>query len=182
MKLSLRAYAKHRGVSDTAVRKAIKSGRITVQADHLIDPDVADEQWNKNTDPSKVRSSGQRSNASITEHPETDCTGALDMTYEQAKLAHEVLKAEIGNLELKILNGELIDRKKALEKVFVLARRERDVWINWPARVSAALAVELQVEEHALYTALTDAVRDELMQRVTYHRGQHELQSGEDGE
>ncbi len=38
MGVSLRAYVKHRGVSDTAVRKAIKSGRIQA-ADGAIDID-----------------------------------------------------------------------------------------------------------------------------------------------
>ena len=37
MLLSLRAYAKHRGVSLTAVQKAIKSGRVTTTADGKID-------------------------------------------------------------------------------------------------------------------------------------------------
>ncbi|TCP01019.1 hypothetical protein EV676_1301, partial [Caldimonas thermodepolymerans] len=33
MGLSIRAYARHRGVSDTAVHKAIRTGRITPEAD-----------------------------------------------------------------------------------------------------------------------------------------------------
>ncbi len=50
MLLSRRDYAKHRGVSDTAVRKAIESGRITLVNDK-IDPDKADKEWDKNTNP-----------------------------------------------------------------------------------------------------------------------------------
>jgi len=42
MGLSIRAYARHRGVSDTAVHKAIRAGRITPEADGTIDPDKAD--------------------------------------------------------------------------------------------------------------------------------------------
>ena len=37
MGISIRAYARHRGVSDTAVRKAIKTGRITKERDGSID-------------------------------------------------------------------------------------------------------------------------------------------------
>ncbi|GIU75803.1 MAG: hypothetical protein KatS3mg004_2890 [Bryobacteraceae bacterium] len=47
--LSLRAYAKHRGVSLAAVQKAIHSGRITPTADGLIDSDRADAEWNAKT-------------------------------------------------------------------------------------------------------------------------------------
>jgi hypothetical protein len=39
MGVSIRAYARHRGMADNAVRKAIKAGRITPEAmDQLILP------------------------------------------------------------------------------------------------------------------------------------------------
>ena len=43
--LGLRAYARHRGVSLTAVQKAIHSGRIPTTADGKIDSDRADAEW-----------------------------------------------------------------------------------------------------------------------------------------
>ena len=49
--LSLRGYAKHRGVSLKAVQKALASGRITKRDDGLIDPDVSDVNWARNTGP-----------------------------------------------------------------------------------------------------------------------------------
>ena len=45
MGLSLRAYARHREVSDAAVRKAIATGRITPEADGTVDPARADAEW-----------------------------------------------------------------------------------------------------------------------------------------
>ena len=45
MGLSIRAYARHRGVSHVAVKKAIDTGRITQLPDGTIDPVVADAQW-----------------------------------------------------------------------------------------------------------------------------------------
>ena len=44
MGLSIRAYARHRGVTDTAVHKAIRSGRIQALPDGTIDADQADAQ------------------------------------------------------------------------------------------------------------------------------------------
>ncbi|MBU9710113.1 hypothetical protein KSP24_24875 [Paenibacillus sp. AK121] len=55
MGLSRRQYAAHRGVSHTAVAKAIASGRITPEADGSIDADKADAQWDAKTDPTKQR-------------------------------------------------------------------------------------------------------------------------------
>jgi hypothetical protein len=54
--LSQRAYAKHRGVSHTAVQKAVRYGRITT-IDGKLDPDVADREWRENVDLTKPRNS-----------------------------------------------------------------------------------------------------------------------------
>ena len=50
MYLSQRAYARHRDVSETAVRKAVKAGRISKNKDGKIDPLIADKEWIENTD------------------------------------------------------------------------------------------------------------------------------------
>lgn len=60
MGMSRRAYAAHRGVSDTAVRKAIASGRITLEPDGTIDPVKADAKWDLQTDPAKQRGADSR--------------------------------------------------------------------------------------------------------------------------
>ena len=70
-------------------------------------------------------------------------------TFLQAKTANEVLKAQERRLRLQKLKGELIDRARALSLVFRLARQERDVWVNWPARAAALMAADLGVEQPA---------------------------------
>jgi hypothetical protein len=50
-RLSIRAYARRRGVSHTAVQKAIKEGRISRGDDGKIDPVKADREWGANTIP-----------------------------------------------------------------------------------------------------------------------------------
>ena len=50
MGMSRRQYAAHRGVSHTAVGKAISSGRISLEPDGSIDPVTADRQWDAQTD------------------------------------------------------------------------------------------------------------------------------------
>jgi hypothetical protein len=43
--MSRRRYAAARGVSEAAIRKAVRAGRIEPTADGLIDPDQADANW-----------------------------------------------------------------------------------------------------------------------------------------
>ena len=59
MGLSRRAYAKHRGVSEKAVRKAIETGRILVEPDGSIDVLKADQAWEHNTDPARKKAAKQ---------------------------------------------------------------------------------------------------------------------------
>ena len=49
MGVSLRAYARMRGCSLTAVQKAIASKRISTLPDGTIDPERANQDWEKNT-------------------------------------------------------------------------------------------------------------------------------------
>src|SRR3989304_739104 len=59
--ISLRAYAKHRGVSLPAVQKAIRAGRITTTPAGKIDSARADADWERNTTPPTMRAdSGSR--------------------------------------------------------------------------------------------------------------------------
>jgi hypothetical protein len=58
--------------------------------------------------------------------------------------------------------------------VFKLARDERDAWVNWPARVAAMIAAELEVDAHKLHTVLERHVSDHLTElgditRTSFH-------------
>ena len=59
-------------------------------------------------------------------------------------------------------NAELVDRSKALSHVFRLARSERDAWVGWPARVSAQMAADLEVDAHKMHVTLENYVREHL--------------------
>ena len=54
MGVSLREYARRRGVSHVAVMKAIRAGRLTPEPVGTLDPDKADAQWDANTDPART--------------------------------------------------------------------------------------------------------------------------------
>jgi pyruvate/2-oxoglutarate dehydrogenase complex dihydrolipoamide acyltransferase (E2) component len=174
MGLSIRAYARHRGVSHVAVKKAIDTGRITQGADSTIDSEQADRQWEQNT-ASPRKSSPAPKVPAATKSPRTDAqepaaesptptlsSGGTSLL--QARTVNEVVKAQTNKVRLARLKGDLVDRSQAIAHVFRLARTERDAWLNWPARISAQMAAKLEVDAHALHVAIEAAVREHLME------------------
>ncbi|RTW74514.1 elements of external origin [Pseudomonas aeruginosa] len=165
MGLSIRAYARHRGVSDTAVHKAIRTGRITPEADGTIDPDRADRDWTRNSEPPKAGTGSRTVKVRVAGDPAPNLATGLPAggtTLVQARTVNEVVKAQTNKVRLARLKGELVDRHQAIAHVFKLARTERDAWLNWPARISAQMAARLGVEAHTLHVALDAAVREHL--------------------
>jgi len=179
---SNRELARHLGVSETAVRRAEKAGRIGREADGAWDLTKVRAAWAGNTDPAQQRGGagvgdGSRSAArravkpvpeaalgavrnTLREHGEPIAAGA--MTFMQARTANEVLKAQERRVRLQRMKDELIDQAKTVAHVFRLARDERDAWANWPARVAAMIAAELEVDPHQVHTVLERHVRDHL--------------------
>ena len=176
---SNRELARHLGISETAVRRAEKAGRIRREADGAWDLAKVKAAWASNTDDAQQRParrdrpSGNRralkpvSDAALgavrdtlREHGEPVSAGG--MTFMQARTTNEVLKAQERRLRLQQMKGELVDRAKAVAQVFRLARDERDAWVNWPARVAAMIAAELEVDPHQVHTVLERHVRGHL--------------------
>jgi hypothetical protein len=182
---SNRALARQLGVSETAVRRAEKAGRIGRETDGAWDLAKIRAAWAGNTDPAQQRGGPSAGNGSrraarhavkpvpeaalgavrdtLREHGEPVVAGpGQAMTFMQARTANEVLKAQERRLRLQQMKGELVDRAKAVAQVFRLARDEHDAWVNWPARVAAMIAAELDVDPHQLHTVLDRHVRDHL--------------------
>lgn len=179
MGLSIRAYARHRGVSHVAVKKAIDTGRITALPDGTIDPDAADAQWAQNTlQPRRAVAQEQVSSSKARRvpatadampprnapEPGTPPLSAGGTSLLQARTVNEVLKAQLNKVELAHRKKELVDRAQAVAHVFKLARIERDAWLNWPARISGQMASTLGVDAHQMHVALEAAVREHLIE------------------
>ena len=180
MGISKRAYAERRGVSPAAVRKAIKTGRIDVEPDGTIDPEKADAQWERNTDPARRKANGNRNaetgNQEVPVRTQDDAREAINLIkrvldeegqtglsgFDAARTADTILKAYERDLSLAKSRGELVDKQKATELIFAKARAERDVWLQWPARVGALMAAELKVDPHQMETVLDAYVREHL--------------------
>ena len=152
MGMSRRQYAAHRGVSHTAVGKAISSGRITLEADGSIDPVTADRQWDAQTDPAKQRGAHARAlgtataagtaRASAATRPvpraaiesvgetlreagaDPDPGAGGEVSFLRARMANEVLKAQTARVRLEKMKGELVDRARATNAVSHKALRQ----------------------------------------------------------
>jgi hypothetical protein len=174
MGLSIRAYARRRGVSHVAVLRAIKQGRVPLESDGTIDPGKADASWQRSTDPARAKSKPSSSSAKLRPVSEVALGSVREtlkeqgqpaggnVTFVQARTAHEIAKAHLARLRLQRMKGELVDRARATALVFRLAREERDSWLNWPARVAAMIAAELGVEAHAVQKLIEAHVRGHL--------------------
>jgi hypothetical protein len=176
MRLSVRAYARQRGVSHVAVLRAAKAGRIPLEPDGTIDAAKADAAWAQSSDPGRQPPASKRKVDAENLRPVTaNAVGSVrdtlkeqglpasgNVTFVQARTAHEIAKAHLARLRLQERSGELVDRASAAALVFRLAREERDSWINWPARVAAMMAAELGVEAHTMQKALEIHVRAQL--------------------
>jgi hypothetical protein len=175
---SNRELARRIGVSETAVRRAERAGRIRREPDGSWDLTKVQAAWSSNTDPSQQRRSPTRGQprarpvgvamkAAVDAVQDTlresgEPVSAGSMTFMQARTANEVLKAQERRVRLQRIKGELVDRAKAVAQVFRLARDERDAWVNWPVRIAAMMAAELEVDARKLHTVLERHVREHL--------------------
>ena len=178
MGLSIRAYAQHRGVSHTAVAKAIKAGRISKEPDGTIDPAKADAQWVRNTLPSQNLNTGAAKPAAKVATPsvstpvstvpvanrelqpplETSRIAAPD--YQTSRAIREAYAARLAKLEYEERTAKLISSDEVEMRTFNLARRLRDRMQTIPRRLAAALAAEQ--DPRVIEQRLDDEIRQAL--------------------
>jgi hypothetical protein len=176
MGLSIRAYAQHRGVSHTAVAKAIKAGRISKEPDGTIDPAKADTQWERNTLPSQSLDAGASklthkvatpavstpvSSREIQAPLETR-TAAPD--YQTSRAIREAYAARLAKLEFEERTGKLLNADEVKVKHFNLARLLRDRIQQIPRKVAPQIvaAVVVQPDQRLVEDLLMEAIREAL--------------------
>ncbi len=156
--VSVRKYAEHRGVSHTAVQKAIKQGRIHPAPDGKIDVDQADRDWNRNSIPVNAPKRAAKSDAA-----------AGGPTYAQSRAVRELYLARLAKIEFEERAGKLISRDEVTVAAFTKARTVRDNLLNIPDRVAAMLAAETDpVRTHQI---LTEEIRKALIELSGDHSG-----------
>lgn len=148
--MTLNKYARHRGISTTAVRKAIREGRITAKKkkrgrgyEYMIDPDVVDRQWAENTDESKPLNSVSRDPQHRTnpDNPKVPIGDQqIGASYAKARAAREGYQARLVKLEYEEKSGKLVNADEVKVANFNAARIARDTLMNIPDRLAPVLA------------------------------------------
>ena len=165
--LSLRAYARHRGVSLTAVQKAIHSGRITPTADGKIDSDRADTEWKAKTRPGQRQAKPAPPATREPEHAEAPVAGGLD--YFRARAVRENYLARLAKIEFEEKTAKLISRDEVQVAAFTKGRTARDNLLNIPDRLAATLAAESDADKvHQILTGEIRKALDELAGTDSY--------------
>ena len=147
MSMSLRAYARHRGVALSAVQKAIASGRIHPEPDGSIDPIKADAQWDRHTrtaQPTTPRVTTARP-PPVAQHASQPAAppplpqasdDARGVDYHKARAVRETYSARLAKLEFEERTGKLISKDEVDIKYFQLARQLRDRMQQIPRKVA----------------------------------------------
>ncbi len=150
MGISLRAYARMRGCSLTAVQKAIASKRITTLPDGTIDPERANEEWAKNTfagnassqrPPAPRPASAARKVSAV---PPTVAPGDVSSDpvaqYLRARAVNETFKAKVSQLEYEERSRKLIPAARASEYAATFSAIVKDALMSMPDRLTPMLA------------------------------------------
>ena len=173
--LTIRGYARHRGVSHSAVRKALATGRIKASPDGSIDPKAADRQWETATDLSKPRNSitgvprkrrapGAPSDPigsagleeGLASLPGEGGAPRLVSSYAASRAAREAYLARLAKLDFEQRSGKLVDADQVRTQIFGLGRRLRDAFLGLPDRVAPLLVG--QADQAVVHRLLTQEI------------------------
>jgi len=141
---STREAARRIGVSDTAIHKAERAGRITREPDGNWDIDKTRRRLTETADPTR---SPLASSAEAT-------------PFARLKVGQLALKVEAQRLSLDETKRRLVDVTEANAALGEIGSTMRDALLNWPDRVSGLIAAEISVDPHLLQTILQSHIND----------------------
>jgi len=145
MELSIRGYAKHRGVTEAAVRKAINQGRISKGKNGKINPQKADNEWNKNTDPAQIKRTIPVNKPDYTQNSAPHSLSGP--SYQQSRAIKEAYSAKLIRLQFEKESKKLISVDDVKVTAFNAARMTRDRILNIPDRVIPQLVGKTNIFE-----------------------------------
>ena len=157
-------YARHRGCSREAVRKAVESGRIkTFGPDKLIDAELADAQWARNTR-ARVRGGDAEPSAPAAPAGRVGGDDFRDMiraneaggttSYEEARRRRETAEANLAEMKQAEMEGKLILADAVRSAWAAKITGARDALLQIPSRIAPVLAANNDLVE---VTALLEA-------------------------
>lgn len=147
--MSVRAYARRRGVSAPAVLNAIKAGRLraslvsTPGGMKIADPDLADREWDENTDlsraPGYVRARAEGRSDEAPAPPSSD--DEKPMSLLEASALEKQWNARLAELKYHKETQGLVDAAKFKERLVEVHTRARTKLLGLPAKMKTAIPV-----------------------------------------
>jgi len=160
--VSMRAYAKHRGVTVEAVSKAVKTSRISLVG-KKVDVAAADRAWSANTQPGQMAVKRTRTASKRTRKASKAQAQGGDQTvnnYASARARREDYLARMAQIDFEQRSGNLIDATEAKAAWFKLITEAKTrllaVPIKCKSRLPALSALDVSIIENL--------IRDELQE------------------
>lgn len=179
--MSLRAYARSRGVSLNAVQKAIESRRVTAIREEGgrivgIEKNLADQQWAANTDPVEAARNGKLDPQPVTAAPEKQATSPSEpppaagdqAVYLEARAKREGFLAKQAELDYLEQIGTLVPSADVEREFSEIFGQLKSGVMRVPDSVAQAIAAE--ADPLRINRVLSDALRkvfDEFSRRLT---------------
>lgn len=136
MELSIRGYARHRGISDGAVRKAISVGRISKNKNGKIDSEIADREWLTNTNPARVKDVKEKQEDEIiSDNDNVQIRQPMGANYQQGRAVKEIYQAKLTRLQYEKESKKVMPVDEVRVIAFNTGRVIRDRMLNIPDRV-----------------------------------------------
>jgi hypothetical protein len=179
MGVSIRAYARGRGCTEGAVRKAIAAKRITPNPDGTIDPERANQEWDRNTFAGKTLHQATRPQAALRSAPapprggpglssQPDVSSDPVTAYLRARAVSETFKAKTAQLEYEERAGKLIQATKAGEYAAHWSAIVGDALSAYPDRVAPLVAAaKTEAEIHRILVGETNALRRKMAKAIS---------------
>lgn len=130
-------YARRRGCTEAAVRRAVKDGRIS-EIDGRIDPVAADAQWSRNT---VVRAGSRPAGEVQAQKPTVEEDG--EDGYWASRARRERTEADLAELRLAEQRGQLVRAADVRAAQSRKLASLRDALLQLPARLAPVLAAEM---------------------------------------
>jgi phage terminase Nu1 subunit (DNA packaging protein) len=172
-RMSFAQYAKHRGVSKTAVSQAVKQGRITVKidpvtAERYLDSERADVEWEKNSDQSKNvngGANGRRRGKPKAAKIEHESQSKAPPLYE-SRAIKEAFLARKAKVEYERMIGKLVEAEQVearWQKIIATAKtRLLAVSSKSRARIPHLTIEEVAIIDEEIRLALSEVSRSEI--------------------
>lgn len=177
--VSISEFARRVGVTEAAVRKGVKNGRVVISPGNKIDAATQADRWERTRDPSKITTGIGKGSIGRPATASTPEASDAAEGYGRLKTANLALDLRIKQEEYRRLTGELVERSAIKSALTSYSRLIRDKTTNFGNRYGAEIAAEIGADPKLVMAALEKFMRihlDEIantnLQSAEFHGGE----------